>query len=169
LCWRRAIIRLQYIARLCQGSDVRGVNGEEGLVSRFRIAIGAVAALFFGALGIVYAIQDPAQADLPGPDECRSTNPRVFSVFADYPGQSGDAVSFKAPDDFIVAAACINASEGSFAATDNHSDPLGDGTYEDGCFTISGVDTQSVSVSRNAVPGDRCGDIQHVDFLIVRR
>lgn len=138
-------------------------------MSRFQVAIGAVAALFFGALGIVYAIQDPAQADLPGPDECRSTNPQVFSVFADYPGQSGDAVSFTAPNGFVVDAACINASDGSFASTDNHSDPLGNGDHEGGCYSISGVDTQAVTVTRNAVPGSLCGDIQHVDFLIVRR
>ncbi|MCZ6736709.1 MAG: hypothetical protein O7B77_01895, partial [Actinobacteria bacterium] len=44
---------------------------------------------------------------------------------------------------------------------------LGNGLHENGCYQVSGVGTQTVTVQRVGNPGPDCQDISHVDVLVI--
>ncbi|HLB27299.1 MAG TPA: hypothetical protein VJN32_06585, partial [Dehalococcoidia bacterium] len=64
----------------------------------------------------------------------------------------------------VVTSICIKSGTDTFG-TDAHSGLItADGVYgNDGCFTVSGIGTSSVTVTRGASPP--CKDISHVDFF----
>jgi len=74
---------------------------------------------------------DNADETSVDPDDDGSTTPFVFNFDAG----SGNTVS----------GVCIKSGNNMFG--DSHSGLLGNGTYESGCYTISGVGTQVVTIT----------------------
>ncbi len=79
---------------------------------------------------------------------------------ADVPGIEGDPVASHDAGADIVTDVCIKAGTNMFDG--GHSGKLGNGTFEDGCYQVSGVGTSTVTVERigNDPP---CQEISHID------
>lgn len=75
---------------------------------------------------------------------------------------NGDVLSLTAPAGEVVTGICIKSGSGMFNG-DNHSGLLGDGIYENGCYTVSGAGTQTVTVTRTGTDGDICQELSHID------
>jgi hypothetical protein len=60
-----------------------------------------------------------------------------------------------------IESVCIKSGVNMFDA--GHSGSLGNGDYEDGCYTVSGVGTSTVTVKRNK-DGKTCQGISHLDI-----
>lgn len=76
-----------------------------------------------------------------------------------------DSQSFTASSGQVVNGVCIKSGSNMFLP-DNHSGVLGNGTYENGCYRVSGVGTQSVTVQRIGTPSDECQGLSHVDVIV---
>ena len=81
------------------------------------------------------------------PSDNSSTTPFVFN--------------FDAGTGNTVSGVCIKSGVNMFG--DSHSGLLGNGTFENGCYTISGVGTQFLTVTRNNT-GSSCQGISHLDI-----
>lgn len=80
-------------------------------------------------------------------------------------GNSPSAVvNYDAGAGNIVSGVCIKAGNNMFGA-DKHSGVLTNGVYESGCYTVSGVGTQNLTVTRN-FSGNSCQGISHLDIII---
>ncbi len=80
---------------------------------------------------------------------------------ADVSGIEEDPVaSFDAAPD-IVTDVCIKAGTNMFDG--GHSGKLGNGTFEDGCYQVSGVGTSTVTVERIGQESSTCQMISHID------
>lgn len=66
----------------------------------------------------------------------------------------------------IVAGVCIKSGEKMFEGN-QHSGVLGNGTYEDGCYKVEGVGTQTVTVTRIG-SGNDCQGISHIDVVVTK-
>jgi hypothetical protein len=110
------------------------------------IAIGAILATM--ALSLP-GHQSPASASGGG---CTDAN--VQGIGGD-PVASHDA----APD--IVTDVCIKAGTNMFDS--GHSGKLDNGTFENGCYQVSGVGTSKVTVERIGDEGRACQRISHID------
>ncbi len=100
--------------------------------------------------------------DDAGPAECNggptdSTQPGNQYVID---GSSTPAV----PTGEVVTDICIKSGTDTFGI-DSHSGLITvDGTYgNDSCFTVSGIGTDTVTITRGATP--TCKDISHIDFF----
>jgi hypothetical protein len=88
------------------------------------------------------------------PDDCKT----------DF-GATGDPVaSYDAGDGNIVDGVCIKSGSNMFDGN-QHSDVLGNGVYEDGCYEVSGVGTQVATVTR-LEDGSDCQAISHIDLIL---
>ncbi|MCC6420023.1 MAG: hypothetical protein IT429_17450, partial [Gemmataceae bacterium] len=79
---------------------------------------------------------------------------------------TGDGASqtYTAPNGETVTAVCIKSGANMFGGNQHSGLLSADGLY-DGCYTVSGVGTASVSVTRgNESP--TCQDISHVDIVL---
>lgn len=65
----------------------------------------------------------------------------------------------------IVTGVCIKSGEKMFNGN-KHSAVLGNGTYENECYKVTGVGTQSVTVTRIG-EGKNCQAISHIDVVVV--
>lgn len=72
--------------------------------------------------------------------------------------------TFDAPNGQIIAGVCISSGSNMFGGT-GHSGVLGNGTFESGCYTVSGVGTSSLTVARN-FSGPGCQGISHLDVVV---
>lgn len=92
-------------------------------------------------------------------DACKGTTGGVLS------SQEGtsDEVTVDAGAGNIVTGVCIKSGDEAFG--DKHSEVLGNGTYEDGCYKVEGVGTQTVTVSRIS-EGRDCHGISHIDVVV---
>jgi hypothetical protein len=88
-------------------------------------------------------------------DECDNGN--------DIDPVNANLATYTAPANSIVTGVCIKAGNNPFG--DGHSDALGNGSYENGCFTVAGVGTQTVVVTRN-FSSNQCQGISHIDVYI---
>ena len=70
-----------------------------------------------------------------------------------------DEMTFTASAGKIVDGVCIKSGQ-------LHTGVLSDGLYENGCYEVSGVGTQTVTVKRVGDPGPDCQEISHVDVLV---
>lgn len=88
-------------------------------------------------------------------DECE--NAQATSIVG-----TQNLVSYTAPSGQIVSGVCIKSGSGMFG--DSHSESLTNGTYEVSgtCYTVSGVGTQTVTVTRN-FDANTCKGISHID------
>ncbi len=64
----------------------------------------------------------------------------------------------------VAEGVCIKSGENMFNGN-QHSQVLGNGTYENGCYQVSGVGTQEVTVAR-LKGGSDCQGISHIDVLV---
>lgn len=88
-------------------------------------------------------------------DECDNGN--------DIAPINANLATYTAPANQVVSGVCIKAGNKPFG--DGHSDVLGNGSYENGCFTIAGVGTQTVVVTRN-FESNQCQGISHIDVYL---
>ncbi|MBI2315374.1 hypothetical protein HYU93_04965 [Candidatus Daviesbacteria bacterium] len=63
----------------------------------------------------------------------------------------------------IISGACIKSGINMFDGW--HSGLLGNGVYEDGCYSVSGVGTNTVTIERTGVPSATCQTLSHVDVF----
>jgi hypothetical protein len=100
-------------------------------------------------------VAQPVLADGQGsPTECLDTTEGVTG------GIEGtqDAVTYEAPDGEIVTGVCIKTGE-----SEGHTGLItADGEYFD-CYTVSGIGTDSVTVTRTGAAGPECQGISHID------
>ncbi len=75
---------------------------------------------------------------------------------ADHPGET--TIPFDADSGQIVTGVCIKSG-------DLHTAVLGNGTHLS-CYTVSGVGTSTVTVTRTGSPGPSCQEISHIDVLV---
>lgn len=81
------------------------------------------------------------------------------------PSVEGDPVAtFDAGADNIVDGVCIKSGANMFGGN-QHSNVLGNGTYENGCYKVEGVGTQTVTVTR-LLSGPNCQGISHIDVIV---
>lgn len=60
----------------------------------------------------------------------------------------------------LIEGVCIKSGVNMFE--EGHSGSLGNGDYEDGCYTVSGIGTSTVTVNRNK-DGKYCQGLSHLD------
>jgi len=80
------------------------------------------------------------------------------------PENPGDTWTYDAGAGNIVSGVCIKSGEKMFGGN-QHSGVLVNGTYEDGCYKVSGIGTQTVKVERIG-SGSDCQGISHVDVVV---
>lgn len=126
-----------------------------------------VATLFLALqLPLVLIAPQKVLADGEGSStECLGTTANVEgSIGGTDNGGSEDLATFDAGAGNIVEGVCIKSGENMFEGN-KHSAVLGNGTYENGCYTVTGVGTQSVTVTRIG-SGPNCQGISHIDAII---
>lgn len=67
---------------------------------------------------------------------------------------TNNEVSFTAPEGNIISQVCIKSSPDHFRFSSNGSD---------GCYTVSGIGTNSVTAQRTGDANDECKEISHLD------
>ena len=75
-----------------------------------------------------------------------------------------DLVTYDAGESNIVTGVCIKSGNNMFDGT-SHSGVLGNGTYENNCYVVSGVNTRTVTVERIG-SGPNCQGISHIDIMV---
>lgn len=120
-----------------------------------------VIALFIASFMVIAGLStSKVSADGSGsPVECLDTTDNVLGSKTG----TSDEVIVNVGDGKEVTGVCIKSGENMFLP-DKHSDVLGDGTYENGCYTVSGVGTQEVKVVRN-FESRYCQGISHIDVV----
>ena len=81
-----------------------------------------------------------------------------------YDAGTGSAKVYTNTSGQVVSGVCIKAGTNMFEG-DGHSGILGNGTYETACYTILGVGTGSLTVTKN-FSSDSCQDISHLDIYL---
>ena len=118
---------------------------------RIVTVLAANLALFF--VGIILSnIIDISAVNLK--DECHDAQTKV---------ELGEAkeFSYNLDDDNVIGGICIKSGVNMF--DDSHSGILGNGIFEDGCYTISGIGTKSVDVKKN-FDTPQCQDLSHIEI-----
>jgi hypothetical protein len=75
-----------------------------------------------------------------------------------------DLVTSTVEADEVVTGVCIKSGANMFPP-DTHSGVLDNGTYENDCYQVSGVGTQTVTVTRIGTPSSTCQAISHIDVV----
>ncbi len=120
-------------------------------LGRIAVLAGGVAVLALAVLALgLPGQQSPAQA---GGSGCKDAD--VTGVH-----ETQDVVSFDAAPE-IVTGVCIKAGK----MFGGHSGILDNGTFENGCYEVSGVGTSEVTVTRIGTPGPNCQGISHIDVF----
>ncbi len=88
-------------------------------------------------------------------DECEDAQVRSFESGSD------SEMTYSAPDGKVIDGVCIKSGVNMF--DDKHSQSLGNGTYENGCYIVEGVGTSSVTVRRTN-EGRDCQGLSHLDI-----
>lgn len=107
-----------------------------------------------------FFMSQPVRADGNGsPDQCLDTAVNVVgSVIG-----TASLVTYDVGSGYVVDGVCIKSGEKMFNGN-QHSAVLGNGTYETDCYTVSGVGTQQVTVTKIG-SGPNCQDISHIDVV----
>ncbi len=90
------------------------------------------------------------------PTECDNPNAKADN--------NQNLLTYTAPSGNIIIGVCIHSGNNMFGGT-QHSGLLGDGTYENGCYTVSGINTQIVTVTRIGSESPSCQGLSHIDIL----
>lgn len=75
-----------------------------------------------------------------------------------------DELTFNAGSGNVVDGVCIKSGSNMFGGN-QHSNVLGNGTYENGCYQVEGVGTQTVTVTR-LLSGPSCQGLSHIDVIV---
>ncbi|HEX5141952.1 MAG TPA: hypothetical protein VFX19_13495, partial [Dehalococcoidia bacterium] len=138
------------------------VNHGSGLPERWAVvAVAAVLALL--AVGSSWALGPPPRASADGngsPTACLDTTPGVMGSVTG----TDDLVTSTVEADEVVTGVCIKSGANMFPP-DTHSGVLDNGTYENDCYQVSGVGTQTVTVTRIGTPSSTCQAISHIDVV----
>ena len=111
--------------------------------------------LVLALFALIGAFSLQALADGDGsPDECETP----YSATGD-----DDEMTYVAPAGWTITGVCIKSGANMFGGN-KHSDPLTDGTYENECYLVEGVGTNSVTITRLR-SGSDCQALSHVDVL----
>lgn len=108
--------------------------------------------LLFGSNLLVNSLVGASGGDN---DECEDAQETSFE------DGDEDEMEYTAPEGQIVTGVCIKSGNNMFL--DGHSESLEDGDYEDGCYTIEGVGTDTIVVERN-FESKTCQGISHLDI-----
>lgn len=108
--------------------------------------------LIFGSFLLVNSLVRASGGDN---DECEDAQETSFE------DGDEDEMEYTAPEGQIVSGVCIKSGNNMFS--DGHSESLEDGDYEDGCYTVEGVGTNTIVVERN-FESDTCQGISHLDI-----
>ncbi len=124
-----------------------------------RTAFGILATL--GLVFSLFALAAPVFAD---GDDSPAACDTAINVDAEDAGQSEDEVSYEAASGEIVTGLCIKSGNDAFGPDNKHSDLItADGTVGFGCYTVTGIGTDSVSVTK--LDSDNCHGISHIDVV----
>lgn len=74
-----------------------------------------------------------------------------------------NSLTYTAPAGATIDGVCIKSGVNMFDGW--HSGVLGNGTYENGCYSVSGVGTNTVTVERTGSPFSACQGLSHIDVL----
>src|SRR5262245_35510403 len=127
---------------MCAGVQDARARGEMQMRRSLTVLVGIAA-----VLAIALGSSSIAQADGNGsPPECmtglKAEGNQDLLIFDVGPGK-------------IVTGVCIHSGSNMFGGN-QHSGILVDGIYENGCYQVSGVGTQVVTVERIGTPGPNC-------------
>ncbi|HEY6609033.1 MAG TPA: hypothetical protein VI277_07555 [Candidatus Limnocylindria bacterium] len=131
--------------------------------SLLRRMLAVLAILSLAAASV--ALLAPALVSASGsgsPDACITAH----DPDSDDLGQSENLITYTAPSSYTITGVCIKSGDNMFDGN-KHSGVLGNGTYEDGCYEVSGVGTNSVTVTRLG-EGPYCQGLSHVDIVKVK-
>ncbi len=127
--------------------------------STVRTAFGFLAAL--GLVFSLFAIATPALADGDDSSEACKTD---INVDAEDSGQSSDEITFTADAGSVVTGVCIKSGDDAFGADNKHSELITtDGVVGGGCYTIEGIGTDTVTVTKS--DSSDCKGLSHVDVV----
>lgn len=73
-------------------------------------------------------------------------------------------LTYTSPSGNVIIGICIHSGSNMFGGT-QHSGLLSDGTYESGCYVVSGVNTQTVTVTRVGSESPSCQGLSHIDIF----
>jgi hypothetical protein len=78
---------------------------------------------------------------------------------------NGDSLTtYSSENEELIEGICIKSGTNMFEG--DHSDKLTeDGTYEEGCYRVTGIGTSTVIVEK-LLPGKHCQDISHIDIYL---
>lgn len=137
-------------------------------IRRLKQKLNLLLATLFIALQMPLFVLTPKMVHADGngsPDACLNTTANVLGSQggSDNPGGSEDLVVVDVGAGNIVSGVCIKSGSNMFGGN-QHSGVLGNGTYEDNCYTVTGVGTQTVTVTRIG-SGPDCQGISHIDVV----
>lgn len=75
-----------------------------------------------------------------------------------------NTLSYTAPSGGVINGVCIKSGANMFGGN-QHSGVLSNGTYENGCYTVSGVGTSTVTVQRTGTASSTCQGLSHIDVI----
>lgn len=90
------------------------------------------------------------------PAECENPNTKSEG--------SPDLLTVTAPGSQTVSGVCIKSGTNMFGGT-SHSGLLDNGTFETGCYSVSGVGTNTVTVTRIGNDSPTCQGLSHIDVF----
>lgn len=136
-------------------------NNGHGFGKRMLVLMGGCG-LALGAFAAVNGVADGQEtigvSDGNGsPAECLGSSANVIGSIVG----SDNLVVYAVPPGYEVDGVCIKSGENMFDGA-THSGLLGNGVYEDDCYRVSGVGTNSVTVERLR-EGPDCQGISHID------
>ena len=76
-----------------------------------------------------------------------------------------NSVSYTDPEGYAVTGVCIKSGNNMFGGTMHSGVLTQNGDYENGCYTVSGIGTATVTVTHNG-SGRNCQDISHIDIVV---
>jgi len=108
---------------------------------------------------MLVSLSPRAEADGNGsPDACLETTTGVVGSI----DGSADLITYNAGVGLIVDGVCIKSGAGTFDGR-THSGVLGNGTFDSGCYQVTGVGAQVVTVTRL---NDSCQGLSHIDVVV---
>jgi uncharacterized repeat protein (TIGR01451 family) len=136
-----------------EGTEMTITN--ERTPARTGLTILAALGLLFSTLAMV----TPVFAD--GNDSSAECIAMAINADAEDADQSGDEVTIDAGDGNVVTEICIKSGSDAFGDKQHSGLITADGEYGDGCYTVEGLGTQTVTVTKT--DSNDCKDISHVD------
>ena len=137
-------------------SSVRSATATKGT------GVLALVAIFSLILSLFAVTAQPVLAD--GDDSSAECSALVANVDADASAEDDDtpdSVTYTAEAGNVVSGVCIKSGNAAFGDLKHSGLITADGVYGDGCYTVSGIGTATVTVTRT--DDSDCHGISHVD------